>query len=56
MVFHMDFGELGGDGVELGHNGHDVRDGSTSDRDDGPLPIRDGLDCIRGEVLDQVGV
>ena len=56
LVFLADFGELGGDGVELGRDSHYGRDCGTEDGEGGAFTCRDGLEGMRREVLDQVGV
>ena len=56
LIFLADFRELGVDGAQLGGDGHYARDGGADNGEDGPLACRYGLECVRGEVLDQVRV
>jgi len=56
MVFLADFDELGGDGFEWGGDDYYARDGGTPNGEDGAFTSDNGLECVRGEVLDQVGV
>ena len=56
LVFLADFGKLGVDGVQLGGDGNYARDGCTEDGEDGTFTGSDGLEWVRGKVLDQVGV
>jgi len=55
-ISFVDFTEVGGDSVKLGEDGDYARDGGTEDRVDGTFTGGDGLESVRGEVLNQFGV
>jgi len=56
LIFLADLRELGGDGVQLGGDSYYARDGGTEDREDGAFASSYGLEYVRGEVVNQVGV
>jgi len=56
QVVFPDFGELVGDGIERCDNGHYARDGGTENGEGAALTGHDGMDGVRGEILDKVGV
>ena len=56
LVFLADLRELGIDGIQLGGDGHYARDGGAKNGEDGPFASGYCLECVRGEVLDQVAV
>jgi len=56
LIFLADIGELGVNWVQLGGDGHYSRDGGAENGEDGAFTGGDGLECVRGEVLNQVGV
>ena len=55
LVFLADFRELGS-GVELGGDGYDARNSGAENGEDGSFTSGDGLERLRGKVLDQVWV
>jgi len=56
LIFLADFRALGADGVQLGGDAHNARDGGAENGEDGAFAGGYSLKCVRGEVLDQVGV
>jgi len=56
LILLGDLRELGCDRIQLGGDSHYARDGGTGDRDDGDFAGGYGLECVSGEVLNQVGV
>jgi len=50
------FGKLVGDGGKLSGDGYYARNPGTADREGGAFTGRDGMEGVRGEVLDKVGV
>ena len=55
-IFLADLGELGVNGVELGGDSHYARDSGADNGEDCAFAGGYGLECVRGEVLNQVGV
>jgi len=56
LVFLTDIRELGDDGAGLGGNGNYARDRGAKEGNDRAFPSSHGLERVRGEILDQVGV
>jgi len=56
QAFLPDISKLVGEGVELPGNGHYAGDSGTQYGKGGAFPCRDGLESMRGEILDEVRV